>query len=179
MYSFEFKLLRRDDYALVSSWLTTPHVQRWWNHDPSFAAIEEDYGGCVDGTEPAEAFIAHYGGAPAGLIQRYRVGAYPQYMDELGRILHVPANATSIDYLVGPTDVLGKGIGTAMIAAFVARTWMEYADTPAIVVPIQASNRASWRSLERVGFRRVAEGEMEPDNPIDSRAHYIYQLDRK
>jgi len=178
MHSFKFNPLRREDYPLVSSWLTTPHVQRWWNHDPSYAAIEDDYGGCVDGTEPAEAFIAHHGGAPVGLIQRYRVGAYPEYMDELARIVDVSAASTSIDYLVGPADALGKGLGTAMIAAFVARTWKEYADTPAIIVPIQAGNRASWRSLERIGFTRVAEGELEPDNPADSRAHYIYQIDR-
>jgi aminoglycoside 6'-N-acetyltransferase len=33
--------------------------------------------------------------------------------------------------------------------------------------------------LERAGFERVAEGELEPDNPIDSRDHYIYRRRRQ
>jgi aminoglycoside 6'-N-acetyltransferase len=99
-------------------------------------------------------------------------------MDEVAHILHVPGDARSIDYLIGPSDALGKGIGTAMLAAFVARTWNDDPATPAVIVPVQADNRASWRALERAGFARIAAGELEPDNPIDSRSHYIYQLVR-
>ncbi len=54
----------------------TAHVTRWWNDGPSLAAIEADYGGVVDGTEPAAAFIAYRDAVPIGLIQRYRVDAY-------------------------------------------------------------------------------------------------------
>jgi aminoglycoside 6'-N-acetyltransferase len=40
------------------------------------------------------------------------------------------------------------------------------------------ANAASWRAVARAGFRRIAEGELNPDNPIDNRDHYLYQLDR-
>ena len=43
---------------------------------------------------------------------------------------------------------------------------------------MHAENRASWRALESAGFARVAEGELEPDNPADTRAHVVYQLTR-
>jgi aminoglycoside 6'-N-acetyltransferase len=178
MRSFKFTPIDRADFPLLSCWLSTPHVARWWNDDPSPEAVENDYGGCVDGAEPCEVFMAHCNGAPVGLIQRYRFGAYPQYMDEVAHILHVSGVASSIDYMIGPADALGKGIGTAMIAAFVARTWDDDPDTPAIIVPVQADNRASWRALERASFARIAAGELEPDNPIDSSLHYIYRLDR-
>jgi aminoglycoside 6'-N-acetyltransferase len=178
MRSFEFTPIRRKDFPLLSCWLRTPHVARWWNDDPSPGAIEHDYGGCVDGTEPAEVFIAHCDGAAVGMIQRYRFGAYPQYANDMAHIVDVAADMTSIDYLVGPSHALGKGIGSAMIAAFVARTWADDPATPAIIVPVQADNRASWRALERAGFARIAEGELEPDNPVDSRWHYIYRLAR-
>lgn len=178
MHSISFTPIRREHFPLLASWLATPHVVRWWNDDPSLAAIESDYGGCVDGSEPAEVFIAQCSGEPIGLIQRFRFGAYPQYIDQLAHILAVPAGCTSIDYLIGPRDALGKGMGTAMIAAFVARIWDDFADTPAIVVPVQADNRASWRALERAGFERVAEGELEPENPADRWSHYIYRLAR-
>ncbi|MET7498778.1 hypothetical protein [Streptomyces microflavus] len=44
--------------------------------------------------------------------------------------------------------------------------------------PFPRPNRASWRALEKAGLLRVAEGEMEPDNPVDDRAHYLYRIDR-
>lgn len=178
MTAFEFKPIERSDFPLISEWLATPHVARWWNHDPSLPAIEADFGGCVDGTEPCDVFIALLDRIPVGLIQRYRFGAYPQYIDELAHILQVPPQLTSIDYLVGPPDALGKGIGSAMIAALASRTWDDDPATPAIIVPVQADNHASWRSLVRAGFVRIAEGELTPDNPIDDAAHYIYRLAR-
>ena len=47
-----------------------------------------------------------------------------------------------------------------------------------MIVPVHAGNRASWRALERAGFTRVAAGELRPDNPRDSRDHYVYGLNR-
>lgn len=178
MYSFEFAPIGRDDFALLSEWLRTPHVARWWADDSSPGAIESNYGACIDGSEPAAVFIARCDGAGVGLIQRYRIGAYPQYLGEIASIVDIPVGATSIDYLIGPPAALGKGLGTAMIAAFVARTWQDDPATPSVIVPVHADNRTSWRALERAGFVRIAEGELAPDNPTDSRAHYIYQRAR-
>lgn len=175
MHTFEFTPIRRKDFHLLSLWLAAPHVARWWDDDPSLDAIENDYGGCVDGTEPCEVFIAHCNGAAVGLIQRYRFGAYPQYLDEIAHIVQVCAHSTGIDYLVGPAEALGKGIGTAMIARFIARTWEDDPVTQEVIVPVHVDNRASWRALERAGFIRIAEGELEPDNRADTPQHYVYQ----
>jgi len=175
---FHFVPIRRSDFALLSQWLATAHVARWWDDDPALDAIESDYGGCVDGTEPCEVFIAQWDGRPIGLIQRYRFGAYPQYAMEMAHIMDVAPECTSIDYLVGPPDALGKGWGSAMIAAMAARIWEDDPGTPRIIVPVQADNQASWRALERAGFVRVAEGELAPDNPADRPAHFIYSLGR-
>ncbi len=174
--AFTFAPISRDDFPLLASWLTMPHVALWWNDDSSPAGLEASYGGCVDGSEPAEVFIAHCDGMAVGLVQRFRLGAYPQYLDELAQLLAVPAVASSIDYLVGPPDALGKGIGSAMIGAFAELLWDDDPGTPAIIVPVHAENRASWRALERAGFVRAAAGELEPDNPANSRAHFVYRL---
>lgn len=178
MVSFQFLPIQRSDFALVSQWLSEPHVQRWWNADPALEAIESDYGGCIDGTEPARVFIAYCDGKAIGLIQSYRWGAYPAYLAEAAHIVRVPAEASSIDYLVGPAQACGKGTGAAMIAAFAATVWEGDPLTPAIIVPVHAENRCSWRALERAGFSRIAEGDLAPDNPIDGPEHVIYQLSR-
>lgn len=85
----------------------------------------------------------------------------------------------SVDCLVGPVEALGRGLGKRMIAAFAGEVWCDVEmNASCIVVPTNADNRASWRTLERVGFLRVAEGELTPDNPLDDRWHFIYRLNR-
>jgi aminoglycoside 6'-N-acetyltransferase len=78
----------------------------------------------------------------------------------------VPPDALSVDYLVGEPDMRGRGLAVAMISRVSAG-----AD---VIVPVAAGNVASWRALERAGFVRVAEGDLEPDNPIDPPLHYVY-----
>lgn len=114
-----------------------------------------------------------HSGRPFGLIQRYPVAAYPEYLEELAPIVDVPAGAISVDYLIGEPDLRGRGLGAAMIAAFVGTS-----PGGDVIVPVAVGNRASWRALERAGFERVAEGELEPDNPLDPPDHYVLRLRR-
>jgi aminoglycoside 6'-N-acetyltransferase len=60
----------------------------------------------------------------------------------------------------------------------VERTWDDHPDAGCIIVPVVAANRASWRALEKAGLRRVATGELTPDNPVDDRLHHVYRVDR-
>lgn len=178
MDSFTFRRLARSDFTLLGDWLAQPHVARWWADDPSAQAIEAGYGGAVDGTEPSEAFIACRAGVPLGLVQRYRLDAYPRYLRELEPIISVPTGAASINYLIGPVQALGRGWGTAMIQAFTEILWHADPQTTAVIVPVHVANRAAWRALERAGYARIASGLLEPDNPADDRECYLYRLDR-
>ena len=173
-----FVRLTRDDFPLLSKWLSDPTVARWWDHETSPEAVERDFGAEVDGTEPSEVFLAWIDGRPFGLIQRYAIADYPEYVEELSTICPQPSGTVSIDYLIGEPDLRGRGLGAAMIAAFVAESWAAYPDASAVVVAMHQHNAASWRAVERAGFRRIAEGELTPDNPVDNRDHYLYQLDR-
>jgi aminoglycoside 6'-N-acetyltransferase len=162
--------LRRDDFPMLARWLEEPLVARWWHQDASPEALEREFGPPLDGREPAEIFVALLGERPFGLIQRYPIAAYPEYAEELAAVCPVPRGAHSVDYLIGEPDVRGQGVGPAMIAAAVEDLEGD------VIVPVAAGNRASWRALEKAGFRRVAEGELEPDNPSDPRDHYVYRL---
>jgi aminoglycoside 6'-N-acetyltransferase len=173
-----FRPLSREDFPLLSAWLARPHVARWWADDPSPAGVEDTHGGVVDRTEPAEVFVAWHDGRPVGLAQRYRIEAYPDSLAELEAVLPVPAHAASIDYLIGEPDALGHGLGAEMVRQFTETIWREYPDVPAVVVPVHAENPASWRALERAGYRHVTSGSLEPDNPADTRDHVVYRIDR-
>ena len=173
-----FRRLARSDFALLGRWLAQPHVARWWNHETSAEAVENDFGAVVDGVDPAEIFIAEADGLPIGLLQRYRFGDNPGYRDDLAALLEVPDDALSIDYFIAEPSVLRQGFGSAMIRAAVASIWSDCPAAPSIVVPVSIANAASWRTLERAGFMRVARGPLTPDNPIDSPDHVIYRIER-
>lgn len=175
---FTFRRVTRDDFPLVAEWLSHPHVARWWNHEYTTEAVERDFGSSADGDEPSEDHLALFDGELIGLLQYSHFIDYPEYAEELEGIIDVPDRAVSIDYLIGDPDRIGHGWGTVMIRAFVERIWHADPEVTCIIVPVVAANTASWLLLQRVGFRIVAQGNLEPDNPIDDPQHKILRLDR-
>ena len=177
-YAVEFRHVTRADFALHARWLATPPVARWWHHEWTPAAVERDFGPSVDSVEPNEDWLALLDGQPVGVVQRSRVVDYDENLRDFASLVEVPVGALTIDYLLGDPSVYGRGLGSAMISAFVSRSFVELPDSPTILVSVVAANVASWRALEKAGFRRVAEGELEPDNPVDDPLHYVLRLDR-
>ena len=173
-----FRRVTRDDFELIARWLAAPHVARWWHHEFTVEAVARDFGPCADGDEPAEDFIASLDGRPIGLIQRARFVDYPEDLDELALIVDVPQGAIEIDYLIGDPADTGRGLGTAMIGAFVELAWQTMTNVPCIIVPVASANPASWKALIKAGFRLEGRGLLEPDNPIDDGMHEILRLDR-
>jgi len=172
----ELRPLRREDFPLLSRWLAEPLVARWWDDDSSLDAVEAQYGPSVDGADPTAVYLAEHQGRAVGLIQVYGFDAEPGYAAELSTVCSVPAGALSIDYLVGEPSARGRGLGTAMIAAAVARGFADHPDAGEVLVPVAAANEASWRALERAGGTRYAVGELEPDNPVDTRDHVVHRF---
>lgn len=173
-----FRRLGRDDFELLATWLARPHVARWWNHEFTPDAVERDFGPTADGYEPAEDHLALHDGRPIGVVQFCVLADWPEYVDELTPHVALPDGAVSIDYLIGEPELIGRGIGTAMIGAFVEQLWNASPEAAAVVVPVSSANVASWRALQKAGFRTIAQGDLEPDNPIDDPAHEILRLDR-
>jgi aminoglycoside 6'-N-acetyltransferase len=177
-YAVEFRRVTRADFPLLARWLAAPPVARWWNHEWTAEAVERDFGPSVDGTEPNEDWLALLDGAPVGLVQRSLVVAYAENLADFSSLVEVPQGAVTLDYLLGDPASLGRGLGTAMIAAMLECTWLDFPDVPTVLVSVVAANTASWRALEKAGFHRVAEGDLTPDNPVDDPLHYILRLDR-
>jgi aminoglycoside 6'-N-acetyltransferase len=173
-----WRRLGHEDFPLLRTWLEQPHVALWWNHETSTEAVARDFGPAARGEEPSEDLLVFLDGRPLGLVQRSRYADYPAYLTELATLTPVPDGAVSIDYLIGDPGQVGRGLGPAMIRSVIERTWEEIPGASCVLVPVSAANRASWRALEKAGLRRVAEGELEPDNPIHGREHYVYRIDR-
>jgi aminoglycoside 6'-N-acetyltransferase len=171
--SLGFRPLGRADFALLSRWLSRPHVERWWREEHELAAVEARYGPTVDGVEPTEVFVVEWDGEPIGVIQRYRLTDYPEWQGALA-VADTPADAAAVDYLIGEEALIGQGLGGQMIDRFVEDTWHRYPDLPAVVVSVQQDNRRSWRALEKAGFQRRWSGMLDSDDPSDEGPSYVY-----
>lgn len=173
-----FRRVVEADFPLIAEWLSQPHVARWWNQEFTAEAVERDFGPVVRGEEPAEDLLAFEDDVPFAHVQRCRWSDYPEELDAVAQFVEMPDEATTIDYLIGDVAQTHKGRGTRLIAALVEDTWNAYPASNAIIVPVVAGNRASWRALERAGFRRVGEAQLAADNPIDPPLHYVQRIDR-
>ncbi len=174
----ELRPLRRADLPLVGRWLAEPLVARWWHHDSSPEAVERDFGPSLDGDDPTALYLGVHDGRPFGLVQVYRIEDYPEYVAELAPVCPVPPGSLSIDYLVGEPSARGRGLGTALIAAAVARGFADHPDAADVLVPVALGNEASWRALVRAGATWYAAGELEPDNPVDPPDHVVHRFTR-
>jgi aminoglycoside 6'-N-acetyltransferase len=175
--------MTRADLPALARWLAEPVVARWWSEHPP-KSCSQDFGAELDpgdGVDPGatDYLVVEADGRDVGMLQRYPIAAYDEYVDELSAAgIEVPAGAWSIDYLIGEPSARGRGLGAAMMAAAVEGIWADAPAATCVIVPVNVENGTSWGALLRAGFARLPDAEMEPDNPGDPRTHVVCRLDR-
>mgnify|MGYP003363037706 FL=1 len=157
---------------MLAGWLREPPIARWWHHESSIEAVERDFGPSCRGEEPGEDLVVHLDDRPVGLVQRSLISDYPEDLAEFSSLTEVAQGAVELDYLIADPALRGRGLGSRMIAAIVEDTWRSCPTAPVALVAVAAANVASWRALDKAGLHRVAEGPMEPENPVDAPLHY-------
>ena len=174
----EFRPLERGDLPQLRRWLTAPHVAVWWGTPPADdAATAAKYGPLIDGDDPTEMFVFSVDRREAGVIQRYLIDDEPEWRAALAVAVDASGMA-GIDYLIGEPDLVGQGIGPAMITAFLASTFERHPGCRAVVVDVDPENRASWRALEKAGFRRIYDGDLfDPEEDVTERT-LVHRIDR-
>ena len=78
----------------------------------------------------------------------------------------------------GRADLIGRGIGSAVISAFSEALFEAFPDVTDIVVTPQAANAASCRILEKAGYERRWTGLLDSDDPGDAGPAAMYVLAR-
>lgn len=151
-----FRRLRDWDLPMLHAWLNDPAVVRWWEGDDvRWPAVVADYS---EGTRgPEEHHIALDDGRPFGWIQCYPVALYPEEAEPWTAVGADPEIA-GIDYLVGTPADRGRGLGRAMVAAFVDEVvFGQHPTWPQVGAAPELANRASWGALAKAGFRHLAD----------------------
>jgi aminoglycoside 6'-N-acetyltransferase Ib len=148
--SFHFRPLREDDLTLLREWLLRPHVAAWWGPADSIDELRGDYLLSVDQPNATRADIAHMDGKPIGFIQAYVVmgggGGWWESETDPG--------ARGIDQFLAEADQLGRGLGRAMIRAFVDQLFADPAVTLVQTDPDPRNERAI-RCYAAAGFYPV------------------------
>lgn len=160
-----FQPLERTDLPLIHEWLSRPHVAEWWGPPPQLDAMEAEFAELLDPTGSQRAYIAWLDDAPLGYCQRYspvETHAEGWWLEELD------PNVRGIDQFLANDDQLGRGLGTAMVRAFVALLF----DDPSVwrvQTDPSPENARAIRCYEKAGFR--VEGEVDT---LDGRALLMY-----
>ena len=157
--SIGFRLLRRADLPLLHEWLGRPHVAAWWGAPPSLAEVEAEYGPLADGATDVHPYLALLDGEPIGYVQSYvaagaGAGWWPDERDP---------GVRGIDQFLADEERLGRGLGTALVRAFVDLLLADPAVTRVQVDPAPDNARAI-RCYEKAGFRAVGVVDT-PDGP--------------
>jgi aminoglycoside 6'-N-acetyltransferase len=151
----ELRPLERADLPLVRRWLQQPHVARWWLQDVTAEQQLQEYADRVTGRGDTATTILIVveqddGQRPVGWCQWYRWEDYP---DE-ARELEADPGDVGLDYALGEPAAIGRGLGTAMIAALVNEVRRHHPGCGFVVEP-DAANAGSRRVLEHNGFELV------------------------
>lgn len=159
---FDFRPLVEADLPMLAGWLARPHVAQWWApHEarPTVAELREDFLSPAALAAAVWPHIAWLAGEPVAFIQCYRaMGSGDGWWEEV----HDPG-VFGIDQFLADGQRLGRGLGTRLVRAFVARLFAGPEVTLVQTDPDPRNARAI-RCYEKAGFE--AQGEIvTPDGP--------------
>lgn len=149
-----FRPVAADDLLLLEQWMDTPHWRQWWG-DP-----EEELGfirDMIEGRDTTKPFLFLVDGRPVGYIQYWFIGHHQneKWVKDNPWLMALPSDAIGVDLSIGEAENLSRGIGTAVLRAFVAMLRSEgFANI--IIDPDPANGRAV-RAYEKAGFRPIPE----------------------
>ena len=147
-----FRPLTTSDLPLLHDWLSRPHVAEWWGPPDTLAELELEFGPYIADPRHVRAFLALADGIPIGYIQSYvAMGAGDGWWLE-----ETDPGVRGIDQFLANTEQLGRGLGTAMVRAFVRQLFADPAVTLIQTDPAPGNGRAI-RCYEKAGFRAVGE----------------------
>ncbi len=147
-----FRSLAREDFPNIQRWLRTQHVGRWWRDPSDLDSIEAHYGPCIDRTDPTRVYIIGLDARDIGLIQSYRWVSSPAQAEALG----IDVNDAGLDFFVGEADLVGRGLGSEILRAFIGQLLFADWTIGGVTVEPEVENTASLRAFEKAGFKPIA-----------------------
>lgn len=137
---------------MLHGWMARPHWIEWWGPAPTLAEVQADYGAWISDPAQVQPHIALLDGEPLGYIQSYvAMGSGGGWWEA-----ETDPGVRGIDQSIADAALLGKGLGTAMVKAWVAKLFADPQVTRIQTDPDPRNARAI-RCYEKAGFRAVGE----------------------
>src|SRR4029078_13595254 len=133
-----FRRLAAADLPMLHEWLCRPHVAEWWSSAPSLEEVVAEFSPLTQPGRRDQAYIVLDGSREIGYIQSYVVkdcgdGWWEDEQDP---------GARGIDQFLAHGEDLGRGLGTALVGAFVARLFEDPSVTHIQTDPHPGNGRA-------------------------------------
>ncbi len=149
---FAFRPLATTDLPLLHDWVARPHWTEWWGEAPTLAELEAEYGPWIDDPRKVQPYMVLLDGQPFGYIQSYvAMGSGGGWWEE-----ETDPGVRGIDQSIADAAQLGRGFGTAMVKAFVAKLFADPQVSHIQTDPDPRNTRAI-RCYEKAGFRATGE----------------------
>jgi RimJ/RimL family protein N-acetyltransferase len=148
---FAFRPIEERDLPQLRRWLLMPHVRRWWDPDVDWTdeRIRNHYLPLISGADPTAGYIIVGAGREIGYIQTYRIADHPHY----ARSVNVCEPAAGIDLYIGEAALIGRGLGTRILPAFLRQVVLADPAIERCTIGPQPENLAAIRAFEKAGFR--------------------------
>ena len=143
------RVMTHGDLDLVTRWRDSEAVRRWWQigEEQTMEQIRQMYAERIEGRSPTRMWMVEVNGRSIGFMQDYRIGDYPEYA-----VLAPDPDALGLDYAIGADEWRGRGLGPAVIWAWMCRARELHPGVTSYFAAPDHRNRASLRILAKAGF---------------------------
>jgi RimJ/RimL family protein N-acetyltransferase len=142
MSAWMFRPLRTTDLVRLHRWLNQSHVACWWGGAIEASAVEAKYRPRIARPTAVAPYLGLLGDRALGYLQVNREDLPAGYGPE----------TAGLDAFLGDAENLGKGLGAAMIAAFVRTVVFADPGIARCVVDPDPANARALKAFARAGF---------------------------
>jgi len=157
--------MTEQDLPLLHEWLQRPHIVEWWGGEAERPKYLAETRACylprVLADQGVTPYIAMLGDEPVGYAQSYvALGSGDGWWED-----ETDPGVRGIDQSLARAELLGRGLGTELVTALVARLFADPAVSRIQTDPSPDNGRAI-RCYEKAGFRRLRTI-VTPDGPAE------------
>lgn len=145
-----FRALTIDDFKLMHRWFNTPHVQQFYSlRHWTVEEVEKKLNPYIRQEKPVFGFIIILDNKEIGYIQHYKINDFPWPEQSLSE--EIIKNGAGLDFFIGETDLIGKGIGTQILKTILDQLiWPQF---EYCIVDPDIRNHVMIRCNEKIGFK--------------------------
>jgi aminoglycoside 6'-N-acetyltransferase len=138
---YRFRDVVEADMAMLHVWMVEPHISAWWG-DPAEALAEIRDAIADPATRP---MIVELNGEPIAYLQQY-----DPHLEEDHPYQDQPKGTLGLDISIGPSDLVGRGHGSAILRQYAERLLRR--GVPRLVIDPDPENARAIRAYEKAGF---------------------------